>query len=257
MNLQKLRNIARNSKTKIVGSMHLIFLEFCLLVLIFLFTLRFAFGFNFHQIIEILANFVAVFLGAYFAFTFSANREKQLRIETYVVNSNLALFNLIEYFNSLENYRLQIIEPVREHPLRLISMPPYNLEDSSSQKIESNTLSFMLENAEGANLLGRMVVAEKSVRSLSANIKVRAQLHIEVVQPAMVAAGLKEGEPLSLDDIRDVIGDRNFCVLRDVTEEIIASVDDSIAKLKILVADMHAACIGKFPGNKFVKIVNP
>jgi len=244
-------------KLKLAGSNRLMFPIFLLATVILLATLKFVFRFDPHQIIEVFVNLSAVFLGAYFAFAFSANREKQLKNEHDAVNANLALFNLIEYYNSLQNYRIKIIEPERNKPLRLISMAPYLLEDSTSQKIEVSSLSFMLLTSANANLLGRIVVEEKVLRSLSSNIKERTKLHTENIQPKMAAIGLKEGEPLRLDDIRTVVGDRDFCVLRDITDEIIESVDTSIANLIVIIDDMHNACKKMFSGYTFVKLANP
>ncbi len=212
------------------------------------------FGFELKLILETLITLFAVYLGAFLAYTFNIERQKKVDKQKDIQNANLSLFSLLQFLNSLENYQKQIIDPERESALRLISIKPELIYEDLVPKLQIESLSFLLSGTENVNLLGRLVTEERRFHGIAFNIRKRAQLHTEQVQPAMEAAELVEISPPSVDQVRNALGDRIYTIMERATEDIILAVDQSIADIIELISDLNRACSRLFPGQEFIRL---
>ena len=76
-----------------------------LVYLLVLNLLNYFFGIEFKFILETLITLFAVFLGAFLAYAFNSGRQNIAERQNDIKNANLVLFSLIQFWNSLENYK--------------------------------------------------------------------------------------------------------------------------------------------------------
>lgn len=230
-----------------------------LLSLVFLLTLIILglyFHFKLQFIVETLVTLVAVGLGAYLAYDLSVRRQEKTNTESHIQSANLALFTLIELFNSLKNYQITVIDPHRSSNLRFIAIPPELIHQEFAPRLKVNSLGFLLSDTGNVNLLGKMVVEERQYHAIAHNIQKRSTMHTEIVQPALENAALIEMEAVDVDQFREALGERIHAIMERTTGHIIQAVDQSIANFPELISDLHHSCSKIFPGKGFLKLMD-
>lgn len=190
-----------------------------------------------------LATLVAAFYGAKYAFQFQREKEIKDIKRRNVVNGNSAIFSMARMASNLRNYQKQIIEPMRKSKTRFLEMPPTLdlVKDDINLNIES--LYFLLET-DDRNLLGELVTEEARYQSALDAINERSRIHRQEIQPLLERTDVVQGGNDSLNQIKQVLGNRIYTTIQDATEQVIEHVDSTIVSLK-QVADKLNACLKK------------
>jgi len=199
------------------------------------------------------ATLLSTFLGAKLAFNYQTNKEAAEEKQSRITAGNLTMFKIGTMLSQLLSYRIQIIDPHRNDPMRFLSMPPTVDRLGSISSIDFDSMSFLFESEE-RNLLGELSAAQSHYFSIGESIKDRSQYHRYEVQPLLNEAGFVEGEMYSLEHIKEILGDRTFATIHKSTNEVIEHVDFCIASLDSIGSRLKKELKQVFPDDLIISI---
>lgn len=198
----------------------------------------------------------AAYFGTSYAFELNAKQLEQESTDQKVLQGNKALFTLVRIFNQLLVFQRDFIEPHRRDPAAFINMPPTLTLDREEIVLDFDGLSFLLE-FEDPNLLGELAVGVSKYTAGIDAINSRSNMHRDVLQPKLHAAGVREGMDIRIADIRRVLGELDFVVIEMATNQVIEHVDETINYLRDTAAKLTAALRNKYPRRKILKLAMP
>jgi hypothetical protein len=209
----------------------------------------------FTSYVPALATLLAAFYGARFAFEFQNKKDKEGIRKHQITEGNKAIFALTRMANTLMVFQKQIISPVREDPMRFVTMQA-TLEIEHEVKLDFDSLSFLLDT-DDRNLLGELMVEQDRYgRSLDA-INHRSRMHLLNAQPLLERAGVTQDGMYSIEQFQEALGVRLFKSLQQATEQTISSVDDSIQSIEC-VSGKLTDCLKKlYPEATIIRFVKP
>jgi hypothetical protein len=198
-----------------------------------------------------LATLIAAFYGAKYAFQFQNKKEDAKNRENNLLNGNLAIYNLMRMANTLFVYRKQFIEPVREKSTAFLEMPPSLelLEDDI--KFSMDNLFFLLQSDE-INFIGELAVEKSRFQRALDAINERSRIHRLEVQPALEKAGVVQGGDYTFQQIESILGDRLNHTIRQATDQVINSVDETIISLNAAADKLSKILKAIFPGERII-----
>lgn len=197
------------------------------------------------------ATLFAAFLGAIAAFWLENLRRKREEKKNQIGAGNRAILVLWYFWNELVVIRRQVIEPVRDHPARLIAMQamPQRLQNKLS--IDISELYFLIEK-QHVTLLMKLLIEESLFLGVVSSFNIRSVLHIQEAQPAMVRAGLSESVPFTINQVQAALGERLFLTLQRATDQVIEHTDQTIESIKNTSDELHRTLKEVFPKAKVV-----
>ncbi|MCG6939011.1 MAG: hypothetical protein LJE83_12680 [Gammaproteobacteria bacterium] len=178
-------------------------------------------------LIPAFATLVAAFLGAVSAYKLEEKKRYREYQEQCLSHANNVIFALYERIKILKQIQAQSINPQRNNSARIISMlPTLNFSyPESSFNIES--LMFIL-GTKHKQLILDLQTEKECFKTAFDIIKFRSDLHFHYVQPAMEAGGIQEGGDYTIQQIKNVLGERTYTQLERATNDLIDNVDKTI-----------------------------
>jgi hypothetical protein len=210
---------------------------------------------NLSDRVNAIATLLAAGVGAYIAFYLSDLRRKKDIIERNIAASNLALFNLISMHNSFVKYRNQFIDPERNSPIRYISILPSIGFEKWGHQFEYNSLGFLL-GSDNPNILYELYEVQIETTTTVDHILERNRIHYEIVQQNLSAAGLKQSDRVTEEQLSEAIGDYYVNVLKNMTEDMISNVDSLISLYKQKADSLHRTTKLMYP-NSTITFMRP
>ena len=201
-----------------------------------------------------LVTLVAAFAGSWYAFRLSDRERARQTIREQVAAVNRAQFILIQQFNELKLIQSRIINPVRQHPGRFIVMAPLLPIVGSSSRLDADRLSFLLET-DDRELPFRLLVEQQRFDTAVMAMNERSRFHLEVLQPRLAAAGIKEGIEYSRNRMIEALGEDLVVRLERATDDAIEHVDRTVESCPALVATFHKAMKARFPNHVVIRLV--
>jgi hypothetical protein len=209
------------------------------------------------QLVEILVNglvtLVAAFAGAWYAFRLTDRERERQTTREQVAAVYRAQFVLIQQLNALKLIQGQTINPVREHPDRFIAMRPLLPVGGPSPRLDPDSLSFLLET-DDRELPFRILVEQQRFDTAVQALNERSRLHLDVLQPRLAAAGIREGGEYLRTELVGALGDDLALPLQRATDDAIEHVDKTIESCSALVATVYQAMKARFPGHRFIRL---
>ena len=206
---------------------------------------------NIYLFISPVATLIAAFAGAWLAFLFNARTKKDEIVKQQVAAANKALFTLHMQLNSLIQLQEEVIDPVRDNPLRSIVMRPILGERYEHLGIDYGSLSFLLETKH-AELLLHLSIQEERFNKSIITLNSRSELHLNEIQPLFEKAGIKEGEKLTKEKVEAAIGSRLYHTVERNTMYVIEIFDITVESLKTYIEKLRSALEEIFPKKKFI-----
>ncbi len=200
-----------------------------------------------------LVTLVAAFAGSWYAFRLTDRERERQTVREQVAAVNRAQFVLIQQFNALKQIQSQTIEPVRQHPGRFIAMRALLPIRGASSLIDADSLSFLLET-DDRELPFRMLIEQQRFETAVQALNERSRLHLDVLQPMLAAAGIKEGIGYSRANIVKALGEELVLRLERATDEAIEQVDITIKSCPALVETFYAAMKARFPNHTIIRL---
>ena len=164
-----------------------------------------------------LATLAAAFTGAWAAFTLHSKREESEKHKRNIENANKALFVFYQMINELTVIQAQVIDPVRDDPIRFLSMSSYIVPDYSNLTFAFDGLSFIFK-ATDPNILAKLMIEQNNFHQAISTLDERSNFHLHSIQPQLDHSGFIEGEPYTMDNINEMLGLRFFRHITKSTE---------------------------------------
>jgi len=159
--------------------------------------------------------FFATFAGAWSAFQIDKKHKEYKEKKQNFRAGKRAQFALISQYQSLMAVKTQHLDQKKEENTRFMTLLPFS-HFSSHQLVNIDSLLFILDESD-ANLLNELSVANQKFQSVLGLIEARNNVHI-----SFQGRAAKIGIDQALDN-------STMAILKDFTDSLYESVDDSIS----------------------------
>lgn len=203
-------------------------------------------------LISLVGALAGAFSGAWFAFLFNSNRVRKLRENDDIRNGNLALNNLFEYWNSLEQYAKEVVRPYVGKHDAWISMPPSLTRFQKMPSLRDIDLSFIL-GSDHSSAYAEIYLEEHRYHSIQATIEQRNFLIVQIVRPAMASAGIKEGDPVNESVVTSIIGNDKAAELHAVSDALLSNVPKGLESLPDAFRRLRGVLTELYPKRNFIQ----
>jgi len=204
-------------------------------------------------LINSLATLFAAFLGALAAFLLQDWRNKRREEARKRSAVNRAIFDLSILWNDLDQYRKEIIEPVRTS-----IAPWFNMQANVSTQFHNVAFNFdelfFLVDAEKADLLQKLFLEESRYRITLDIIEERSKIVLNWLQPKMESLGYTKDGKLDLKELESKLGPDLTCKLKSLTDATIQFVDENLISMNVLNSEFTAEMESLFEGKKVLKV---
>lgn len=204
-------------------------------------------------ILGAVVTLVAAFAGAFFAYKFNADRERRRKNEIDLASANRAIFTLVRVYNYVAGFNKQFLKDYSGSPDAYVAIKPSLGNSDPDWKLDYDSISFLISEGK-SEILTELTEIEEIFTIFNATVKTRNHIHINIVQPAMEAAGFVDGASVSLDDIDRVLGDRISTTMKSVTSELIELTQRGEEQLEGLIKKMHEIMVEIFPGKNVIRM---
>nr|BAF45167.1 hypothetical protein [uncultured bacterium] len=198
-----------------------------------------------------LATLAAAFFGAGAAYKIEDNKNKREHTNKCIESANNIIFALYERIKKLKSIQTEFINPHRNSPTGIISIPPlldFNLPES---KFNAESLLFLLETNHSQLILD-LHTEKQCFETAFMLIKFRSELLFNKVQPSLQAGGIQEGGTYERQQIIDTIGELTFAQLVIATDGIIKNIDETIESSELVKTKLIKALKELHPNNKIL-----
>ena len=203
------------------------------------------------KILPHLLPLVTSISGAGFAFLLNDRAKARQTVRDQVAAVNRAQFTLIMELNQLMLIQKEI-EPFRHHPHCCIAMRPLLPFRDEVLPLDVNSLSFLLETNE-RQLLFELLVEQQRFNLAMQAINERSRIHIDKIQPRLVAAGMREKFEYLDSEWIEAMGEPLYLELKRMTDAAIEQVDLSVDSCQDLLIRFYNAMTKHFPKHTIIR----
>ena len=208
---------------------------------------------SWNALIDPITTLVAAFGGAWLAFQLERKRRDDDETQKRVGVANRALYTLFNFWNILEQFRKEAIEPFHGKPDAWLNMPATVPSKYGLIAFEAGELSFLLQ-VEDAMVFSELLLEEQRFAQAVHMIELRSSIVLNQVFPRFAATGVNVGTTLLEPDVEKIVGIDTVHKLKVLGEAIVTNVD---ADLKSIVAahdQLRAAMKRLYPELKFIQV---
>lgn len=206
------------------------------------------------DLLAALVTLIATFAGAWAAFRFESRRRKVEEDDKRIGAANRALYVVYHYWNLLEQFRKEVLEPHRGRQDAWLNLAAHPAAPTPTDRFQPNDLQFLLQ-VEHADTYVTLMLEEQRVMLALNLIAARSDLVLNQVFPRMAGAGLRVGQPVPADQIELILGVDVTHKLKEITASIFKNVDEDLASLKEAHNKMRSTMKSLYPGKKFLQVV--
>lgn len=196
---------------------------------------------------------VAAFTGAFFAYKFNTDREKQRKEEIDLASANKAIFTLVRVYNYIGGFNKQFLKPFTSNPAAYVAIQPSLGNANPDWKLDYDSISFLISENK-SEILTELTELEELFIIFTETVSTRNHMHLNIVQPAMESAGIVNGASVSLGEIDKVLGDRMATIMKNLTSELIDITQRGEEKSDQLIQKLHEIMVGIFPGKNVIRM---
>ncbi len=206
-------------------------------------------------ILNFLSSLVAVFVGAYAAFSLEKRRRKKEEDRKNIRTANMALYTISNLWNILTQYQKEVINPAQKTNLPWFNMRPIMSSHYGVTTFQINELGFLLdEDAKIVNVYSELLLEEQRFGVILKLIEKRCLLSSKEIGPALAQSGIQVGSQLTDDDFVRIVGIDVVEDLKQTTKDLIFNVEESLISLKKIHDKFRQAMLSIYPEEKFVVI---
>jgi hypothetical protein len=210
-------------------------------------------GLDVKTIAGAVATLVAAFAGAFFAYKFNADREKQRKNEVDLASANRAIFTLVRVYNYIAGFNKQFLKPYSENPAAYVSIQPSLGNSDPSWKLDYDSISFLISEGK-SEVLSELTELEELFIIFKETVKTRNHMQLNIVQPAMEAEGIVNGSSIALDDVDRILGNRTSTIMKSVTTQLIDITQRAEEQSENLIKKLHEIMVSIFPGKNIIRM---
>jgi hypothetical protein len=145
--------------------------------------------------------------------------------------ANKAIYTLANMWSILRQYQKEVIAPYRDKQDAWLNLSAQPLFQYGLTHFDTSELSFLLNSPE-PNIFADLMLEDHRFHLLIGLIEQRSKVQFEQAWPAISAAGIGLNQPLSQDDIEEILGISIVRQLQVLTEAIVRQVDENISSLR-------------------------
>lgn len=194
------------------------------------------------------------FVGTIYLAQSETRRREQEQIDRNVGAGSRAIFTIFSIWNTLEQYRKEVLEPFRQRPdawLNLAANPAFPIGE---HRFDADALQFLLQS-EHAQAYAALFLEEQRFSLAIQLIRARSELVLNEVFTKMAEAGFEVGKQANLEDVEKILGIDLSHKLKEITSAIFRNVDEDLASLKAVYEDVRGAMKALYPGRKVLQVV--
>lgn len=206
------------------------------------------------DILTSLVTLVASFAGAWAAFCFESRRRKTEEDEKRIGAANRALYVIYHYWNLLEQFRKEVLEPHRDKRDAWLNLAAHPAPLTLTDRFQPNDLQFLLQ-VEHADTYVALMLEEQRVLLALNLINVRSNLVVNEVFPRMAGASIKVGQPMAPDQIERLLGVDVTHQLKEITDALFKNVDEDLASLRAAHDKLRSSMKLLYPNRNFIQAV--
>lgn len=206
------------------------------------------------DILTSLVTLAATFVGAWAAFRFESRRRKTEEDEKRIGAANRALYVIFHYWNLLEQFRKEVLEPQQGRQDAWLNLAAHPVAPVPTDRFQTNDLQFLLQ-AEHADTYVALMLEEERVLLALNLITTRSQLMLDEVFPKMAGAGVKVGQSMASDQIECVLGVDVTHKLKEITAALFKNIEEDLVSLRAAHDKLRSTMKLLYPNGKFVQAV--
>lgn len=195
------------------------------------------------------ATLVSAYVGAWYGAALVKRAAKDDERKRNIGAGARAMFALWRQVNAVAQIQLDVVNKYRDNPSAPVAMPPVDYPLNDFARVNLDDLAFFLDLGN-ATILEELVIAELRFFHAVETIRERSSLHLTEIQPVLERL-IPNGGPIPHAELQAALGPRLFSLLIDKTRMLIHQVDDAVATLDAVAANLYAALKAEFPDVKF------
>jgi len=206
------------------------------------------------DILAALVTLIATFAGAWAAFRFESRRRKTEEDEKRIGAANRALYVIYQYWNLLEQFRKEVLEPHRGRQDAWLNLAAHPAAPVATDRFQPNDLQFLLQ-VERADTYVTLMLEEQRVLLALNLITARSSLVLNEVFPRMAGAGIGVGQPIASDQLEHILGVDVTHKLKEITTSLFKNVDEDLVSLRAAHDKLRSTMKALYPSMKFLQVI--
>jgi hypothetical protein len=185
------------------------------------------------------------------AYVLQRKFQRSLEHKSALTAAHRLMFSLLQQINTIVLIQRDYVHDQLNNPGRFISIPAFPHFDTKKNVLELPELSLLLDTREGRAILYEFYIAQENYIEALNQWNLRSALHLEKVQPALAASGIKSGSLLSESQIQDAMGVHIFGAIVNSTNGCILSLKRAFEKLAAVKAKTRPYLVRRFKTDDF------
>jgi hypothetical protein len=223
-------------------------ISFCLGVVVGLLP-----GLDVKTIAGAIATLVAAFSGAFFAYKFNSDREKQRKEDVDLISANKAIFTIIRVYNHIAGFNKQFLKPFANNSAAYVAIRPSLGNENPDWKLDYDSILFLIAENK-PEILIELAELEELFIIFTKILNDRNQMHVNIVQPALESAGITDGGSTSVSEVDSFLGEKTSATMKNLTSELIAITQHGEELSDQLIQKLHKTMVDIFPGKNVVRM---
>ena len=198
------------------------------------------------------ATLVGALLGAMLAYWFQV---RVLRVQEHkkaLMSAHRTMFSLLQQINTIVLIQRDYVFPELKNRAKFISIPATSQFDPNKNVLNISDLAFLLETGEGRSVLYELYIAQENYIEAINHWNLRSNVHAQQVQPALAAAGLGPGVPVTMEALEKAMGSLVFGTIVNATENALITLRRSFEKLVASKNKVRKFAIKQFKSKDFL-----
>lgn len=204
--------------------------------------------------IAALASLFASFAGAWAAFAFERMRRTQEEDEKRIGAANRAIYTVYQYWNTLEQYRKEALEPNRDRADVWLNLPAHVASPVVTERFNATDLQFLLQHEQATTYVKLMLEEQRFLLAINL-IQERSRLVLNEVFPRMAQANIGVGQALPANQLERILGLDVTHKLKEITEAIYKNVDEDLLSLVMAHDELRGVMKILYPRKKFLQVI--
>jgi len=209
---------------------------------------------EYKDIVAVLATLVASFAGAWGAFLLENQRRIREQRERNVGAASRAIYTIFNLWNTLEQFRKEVLEPHRGKPDAWLNMAAQPAMSVGDHRFQAGDLQFLLQSPH-AEVYAALFLEEQRFNLAIGLIRERNQIVLQEAFPKMSKAGFTVGKAASQEAVEQALGIDVVHKLKAITSALYKNVDEDLASLRARHDELRAAAKQLYPKYKVAQVV--
>ncbi len=203
------------------------------------------------------ATLIGALIGAMLAYVLQRRFQRNIEHKMELTAAHRLMFALLQQINTIVLIQRDYIHSEIDNPGRFLSIPATPPFDTSKNTLELSELTFLLDSKESRNVLHDFYMAQENYVEAVNQWNLRSLLHLEKIQPALAASGIKSGSQIAEADLHKALGPLIFGSAINSTNNCIESLQRAFARLSQVKNQARAHLVTRFKTNDFLDFDMP